>query len=285
MAALKRPHTLPAVRPNVGLEAVYRKQLQKLVDQMHASVIYWLRAEYKQHEGQLAFDASPVVELRRAMRELSRRWQKRFNEASLKLAKYFALSSHRRTDAQLKAILDKAGITVDFKLTKAQQNVLKATVAANVSLIKSIPQKYLHSVEQHVMVAVQQGGKLGPLTKALHQTYGVTKRRAALISSDQSRKATSAFQKQRQVELGITEAIWLHSYGGKTPRKTHIANDGKRYDVNQGWFDPAEKKFIQPGELINCRCVSRSVIPGYMFVKTPTPATLAMKAAAEKRAK
>lgn len=281
----KRTQTLPAVRPNVGLEAAYRKRLKKLVDAMHCSVIYWLQAEYKQHEWQLAHDASPVVELRKALRELSRRWQKRFNVASLKLARYFALASSQRTDGQLKRILDRAGITVEFKLTRAQQNVLKATVAANVALIKSIPQKYLQDVEQKVMVAVQQGGKLGALTKSLQQTYGVTKRRAALISSDQSRKATSAFQKQRQVELNITEAIWMHSYGGKVPRKTHIANDGKRYDVKKGWYDPDEKKFIQPGELVNCRCVSRSVIPGYMFIKQPSMITLKMKEAAEKRAR
>jgi uncharacterized protein with gpF-like domain len=283
--ARKKIKTLPAIRPNVGLEAVYRKRLKKLVDAMHGSVIYWLRAEYKKHESQLAFDASPVVELRKALRELSRRWQKRFNQASLGLAQYFSLSVYKRTDAQLKNILDKAGFIVDFKLTRAQQNVLKATVAANVALIKSIPQKYLHDVEQKVMVAVQQGGKLGDLTKSLQQTYGVTKRRAALIASDQNRKATSAMNKQRQVELGVTEAIWMHSYGGRVPRKTHLANDGKRYDVNKGWYDPKEKKFIQPGELVNCRCVSRSVIPGYMFVREPSMLTLQMKEAAEKRAR
>jgi uncharacterized protein with gpF-like domain len=281
----RKTQTLPAVRPNCGLEALYRKKLKKLIDEMHCSVIYWLRAEYKQHEGELVFDASPVVELRKALRLLSRRWQKRFNEASHKLAKYFAQSASQRTDKQLQSILGKAGFTVEFKLTQAQQNVLKATVAANVALIKSIPQKYLHDVEQKVMVAVQQGGKLGDLTKSLQATYGVTKRRAALIARDQNNKATSALQRQRQIELNISQAIWLHSLGGKHPRKTHIANDGKRYDVGKGWYDPDEKKFIFPGQLINCRCTSRSVIPGYMFIAKPNAATLQMKEAAEKRAK
>ncbi len=67
----------------------------------------------------------------------------------------------------------------------------------------------------------------------------------------------------RQVELGITQAKWRHSMGGKKPRPTHLANNGKLYDVARGWYDPAVKKHIFPGELINCRCVSISVIKGF----------------------
>jgi hypothetical protein len=53
----------------------------------------------------------------------------------------------------------------------------------------------------------------------------------------------------------------LHSGGGKEPRRTHVKNSGKKFNVAQGWFDPDKtvRKYIQPGELINCRCVSRPV--------------------------
>jgi uncharacterized protein with gpF-like domain len=69
----------------------------------------------------------------------------------------------------------------------------------------------------------------------------------------------------RQEEVGITKAVWLHSHGGKTPRKTHWANNGKPYDPAKGWFDPDPKvrKYIWPGTEINCRCVSRSVVKGF----------------------
>jgi uncharacterized protein with gpF-like domain len=62
--------------------------------------------------------------------------------------------------------------------------------------------------------------------------------------------------------LGITEAVWLHSGGGKVPRPTHVRNNGRRYSVAEGWLDPAEGRRVFPGELINCRCVSRAVMPG-----------------------
>jgi len=63
------------------------------------------------------------------------------------------------------------------------------------------------------------------------------------------------------LELGITEAVWMHSHAGKVPRPTHVAMNGTRFKVAEGMWDSAEGKFIQPGELINCRCTSRSVLP------------------------
>jgi len=39
--------------------------------------------------------------------------------------------------------------------------------------------------------------------------------------------------------------------------------DGKKYDVAKGMWDPAVREYIFPGQLINCRCFSRSVIPGF----------------------
>jgi SPP1 gp7 family putative phage head morphogenesis protein len=195
--------------------------------------------------------------------KLTRRWTKRWNDASKSLADYFAQDVSDRSDAQLKSILKKAGISVQFKMTPAQRDIIKATVNANVSLIKSIPQQYLGQVEGIVMRSVQTGRDLGQLSKDLQTRLGVTKKRAALISRDQNNKATSALQRARQQEIGITEAVWMHSHGGKEPRPTHEANDGKRYKVATGWFDPAVKKNIWPGELINCRCTSRSVLPDF----------------------
>jgi uncharacterized protein with gpF-like domain len=75
--------------------------------------------------------------------------------------------------------------------------------------------------------------------------------------------AGAAFAQTPTDQLGITEAIWVHSGAGKHPRPTHVAMNGKKYDVNKGMWDPAVKRWIFPGEEINCRCVSRSIIPGF----------------------
>jgi uncharacterized protein with gpF-like domain len=263
-----KPKTLRAVEPNLGFELAYKKQLFTLVEAMHKSLSYWIAAAYRRADPEMvehmAQDAAPRI-LRDAIRRLTRRWMKQFNELGPELARYFAQGVAQRTDEQLQAILKKAGITVDLKLTRAAREVIQATVHENVALIRSIGQEHLNAVEGIVMRSVAQGRDLETVSKALNHQFGVTKRRAALIARHQNNGATAHVVRMRQAEVGIEEAIWVHSGGGRHPRPTHVAA-GKaktRYDVKKGWYDPHEKKFIFPGELINCRCVSRSVVPGF----------------------
>lgn len=259
-----KPKILRAIQPNVGIEMAYRRALTKMIEKMHDSVIYWITARYKANEPVIAADAVPATELQREVRKLARRWQKQFNVLAAELAEYFALDVSERTDANLRAILKRGGMTVKmFKMTDAQRDVLKATIQQNVSLIRSIPQQYLTSVEGTVMRSVQSGRDLEMMTKELTNHFGVTKRRAAFIARDQNNKATSALQRSRQIELGITEAVWVHSSAGKKPRPTHVNMNGKRYDVTKGMWDEAEGEYVFPGQLINCRCVAKSVIPGF----------------------
>jgi uncharacterized protein with gpF-like domain len=258
--------TLRAVHPNAGIEAAYRKRLLSLVDKMNDSVVYWLKSAYRNNEPIIAQDdALPSSALRAAVRKLARRWQKQFDELAPSLADYFSQAVAERSDGSLRAMLRKGGFSVKFKMTPPQRDIIKATVNQNVSLIKSIPSQYFTNIEGMVMRSVQTGRDLGQLTKDLQAEFGVTKRRAAGIAHDQNNKATAALNRSRQVEIGVTEAIWMHSGGGKHPRPSHLkaGRDGVRYDIKKGWFDPDVKKFILPGELINCRCVSRAVIPGF----------------------
>lgn len=258
-----KPKVLRAVRPGLGIEASYRRKLDALITEMHDSVLYWVRAKFKNNEPRIAQDAIPAEVLRIAIAELSRRWTKRFDEASDRLAEYFATAIEDRSTAQLKRILRDGGWTVKFQMTPAMRDVFEATINQNVALIKSIPQQYLASVEQMVQQMIQGGGDLYKLSGDIQDKYGVTKRRAALIARDQNNKANASFQKARQLELGITEAIWMHSHAGKEPRPSHVAMNGKKYDIKKGMWDPTEQEWIMPGQLINCRCTSRPVVPGF----------------------
>jgi SPP1 gp7 family putative phage head morphogenesis protein len=253
---------LRPVRANVGVEAMYRKKLTEIIRQMHDSVTYWITSAYQAHRPRMAMDATPANELRDAMAKLSRLWLYNFDKLADRLAEFFATDVASRSDTQLAKALREAGFSVNFVITPAMRDIIQATIHENVSLIKSIPQQYLNGVEGHVMRSVQAGRDLGTLSKALTKTYGVTKRRAALIARDQNNKATAALNRARQTELGITEAVWVHSSAGKHPRPTHVKMNGKRYDISEGMYDSAEGRYVMPGELINCRCHSRSVIPG-----------------------
>ena len=151
-----------------------------------------------------------------------------------------------------------------FRLTPAMRDVLDATVAENVSLIKSIASEYHTQVEGLVMRSVTAGRDLSFLTKELQERYGVTRRRAEFISLDQNNKATASLQRARQLELNLGTGIWMHSGGGRHPRPTHVKNNGKQFSIRDGWPDPALKgKKIWPGTEPNCRCVWRPVVQGF----------------------
>ena len=279
------PKTLNPTRPNEGLRTAYQRKLESRIDDLNASLLYWLRSAYRANESTitandarrilhpivelgddpdqvpLAMDASPARDLQGSMRRLSRRWQRNFDRGAPDLAKWFAQNSADRTDAALREVLKRAGFTVAFKLSDQVRDVVNATTFENVALIRSIAQQHLTKVEGVVMRSVAQGRDLQTLTDELEEQFAITRRRAVLIARDQTNKAHATIEKTRQREVGVTEAIWCHSLGGKHPRASHVAFDGKRYDINDGAL--IDGKRIWPGTEIWCRCYSKAVLPGF----------------------
>jgi uncharacterized protein with gpF-like domain len=265
---------LRPVRANAGIEVAYKKQLDRWIDAMHKSLVWWISAQYRanpppslaQDAGFESFrDGSPANAMRRAIHRMSRRWMKAFDKGADDLAKYFVDKAAGATDVQLRDILKKAGFTVQFKTTAEVNNAMQAAIGENVGLIKSIASEHLTQVEGLTMRHMQTGRDIGALTKDLTERYDITKKRAAFIARDQANKMTAVINRTRQNELGITQARWKHSGAGKHPRISHLAagrdNGGKGmlYDVAKGLIDG---EYIWPGQLPNCRCTSQSVIPG-----------------------
>jgi len=269
----RKPVTVRAVHANAGVEEWYRRELDKLVTKMQESVTAGILAAYGQIEPPgLAKDAArprnPSLLLKAALRKWGGLWVSRFDKLSLEIGQKFARKSFTITQTQMRSALAEAGFTVKFQPTPASKAAYQAVVAEQVNLIKSIPQQYLKDVESKVWQSVMKGSDMHALSADLRKTYGVTRERAALISRDQNNKAKAIIEKTRRQELGITHAIWQHSAGGKVPRATHVAMSGKAYPIAQGMYDSDAKKYVLPGELINCRCTSRAVIPAFESIES-----------------
>lgn len=270
VSTTKKPVKLDAIHPNEGVEAAYRKKLQALAAEMSKSFIYWTRAAWKKDDPVMAQDRHPrhipntsgaVVDLRKTMQRLGKHWQDRFDSLSNELAEVFVSGATATTDAAMMAALQRAGFTVKFQMTQAAREGYQAVLQENVGLIKSIASEYLTEVQGDVWRAVSQGYDLQALTNKLQESYGVTHRRAAFIARDQSNKAKAVIENVRRQELGITTAIWQHSGAGKEPRPSHVAANGKPFELAKGMFLDGE--WVLPGQAINCRCTSRAVIPGF----------------------
>lgn len=253
--------TLKPIRPNLGVAAAYQRKLDALIDAMHVSLLHWITAGYRANTPEMAQDASPAVEMQKLMTKLARRWLKAFDVGAQEMAAFFADKAMGGGDKQLAAILKKAGFSVEFKYTAGINDAYQAVIGEQVGLIKSIASRHLSEVQGLVMRSVQNGRDIGQLRDDLLERYDITKKRAALIARDQNNKATAVIDRTRKKSLGITQSKWKHSGGGKEPRKSHEDANGDVYDTEKGCLIDGE--YIMPGELINCRCVSQSVIPGW----------------------
>ena len=249
------------IRPNLGVKMRYQRALIAMIREMAESVDALILAQRKAAPPVQAADETPAAEMEAALRKLVELWNQRFDTIAKKAAALFVLHQAKGVDASFRQALREAGWSIQFKLTPAMQDALDAMIAENVGLIRSIPAQYLQEIEGIVMRNYAAGRNLHQMALEIRARYPVAKRRAMLIARDQSNKCTSIVQRVRMKEIGITEAIWMHSHGGKVPRPTHVAMNGKRYKIGKGMWDSAEKKWIYPGELINCRCTSRAVLP------------------------
>lgn len=242
---------------------------------MVRSYRYWLGARYREaHEENLdaglipdlAQDAKPKSAVNRMFRELDllqSRWQDYFDKLARKLAGDFVDKAYKANATAWAGQVRKAGFDIAMQLTKPQQLVLDMCTRENVSLITSIPQEFHKAIEGVVTRGFVAGRDLDAIAKQLVKHEGITTRRAALIARDQSNKLTADMNAARQAQLGLTWAVWKHSSAGKEPRHTHVRAGREEwiFDTQKGIDFGDAFGQVLPGQAINCRCVSRTLIP------------------------
>jgi SPP1 gp7 family putative phage head morphogenesis protein len=262
---MNQPKTVRAIHANRGTEAKYRKELMKLIDDMTSSVEYWLRAAYRKNPPRMAAlvevaqDQTPVDDILGAVKRLQKRWEKAFRDNGASIAETYITRLYKSSDSAFRAALKDAGWSVEFKMTPAMRDAYNATISENVALIRSIPAQYMQQVEGIVTRSYSTGRDLHTMVKELQELNPKLGRRAEMIARDQCRKANAVVNRARMMELGITDAIWMHSHAGKIPRPDHVAANGKQFKVAEGCLISGE--YILPGQKINCRCTCRAVLP------------------------
>jgi uncharacterized protein with gpF-like domain len=247
---------------------------------MTRSYEHWLRASYARaleanadagRIPDLAMDdvrggrtpGASQSDLFKEMRRLQAYWNDYFDKFAQSLAKRITDDWYRDNKTAWQGKLKRAGFDIELQLTAAQRTLLKTKVVENVALIKTIPQQYHARVEGTVLRSFTAGRDLKTMSEELYKCGTVTKHRAAFIARDQANKATAQMNSARQGELGITQAVWIHSSAGKEPRAAHVRAGRERwvFDTAKGIDFGDGFGFVRPGEAINCRCISRSIIP------------------------
>lgn len=172
---------LRPVYANAGVEAAYREKLERLIDEMQRSTVWWLRAVYRKNETRITQDAMPGTSggttetpsetpsnwLAWVLRRLQAYWQRRWRKSAERIARDFVGSAQRHTLSAYGAAFKAAGMTVKMDPGRVMNDTVQALIAENVSLIKSIPQQYFDEVTGLVQRSVSMGRDVAFLEEEL----------------------------------------------------------------------------------------------------------------------
>lgn len=218
-----------------------------------------------------ATDESIASKARKITNALAAKFEQLFAMKAKDLAESMVNGAKKTSKSTLHASLAKLSGGLSLKtgvVPKGMEDVSKAIIAENVSLIKSIPSQYFTDVTGAVMRSITTGTGISELVPKIQKYNGITERRAKNIALDQTRKAYNSINKQRMQSIGVKQFEWVHSGGGQHPRKSHEAMSGNIYDfddlpiinkeqVSAGYEGPTRGI---PGQAINCKCTMVPVI-------------------------
>lgn len=256
--------------PNASVASRYYRDIDSLIFSMTADVEKRIKALFQSKVGQTYFaeDSSISDGARVLMDSLIKKFTGTFNDRARPIADRFANSADKASSSQVHSSLEQlsGGLSLPTANLDGQlKDILEATIAENVGLIRSIAQEYLTDVQGAVMRSITSGNGLQDLVPFLKKHKDITQRRAQLIALDQNRKAMNNLSRGRMENLGLTHFQWQHTGGSQEPRQLHIKMSGKIYAFdNPPIIDERTGERGFPGQAINCRC---RMIPVITFEK------------------
>ncbi|EZQ11650.1 phage minor head protein [Acinetobacter sp. Ver3] len=236
-----------AVKVNRRVELFYTRQLLEISKYCQDQTKDFVLPAVGQNIGD-----SWVTDLFTALRE---KMVKYTMEVSVSLATKVVMDTSKEVDKQIashtKTILG-VDLTPFFRGSDIQ-DVIDNQIAANVSLIKSIPSQYTDKLEALVMNALQTGQTNEELAQEIKKLGHSTDIRARLIARDQMGKINGAINKKRQTSMGVETYDYLTA---KDERVRPLCR--RHHGQTFRWDTPPEGG--HPGEKIGCRCTA---VPNY----------------------
>lgn len=265
--------------PPYAIEMQYRRELQSLIASM-AKDFSTLIGIYRGKESQIAMDAEWLTtDVQNRLERLGKKWQERFNKYAENSTPDRIKKMLKQTDLQLMESLKNyfateqltlIGTVIPIKL----RQIMKINIAENVSLIKSLPERYNRRIQTIITNIINGNAPWKQLQKEISHAKGISMREAKTIARDQTNKVFNALTLQRFQQCGIQKVQWFHSHAPKEPRPYHIRmwdgksglKDGRPNGLNHFVFEIGNPPVIQeakgkqpeirgyPGDLINCGC-------------------------------
>jgi SPP1 gp7 family putative phage head morphogenesis protein len=252
-----RPRTLPRQRQPNAIRLAYWQRLrvmlqyaralvdEELVPQLPALVIAAGVVHDAINLRTYADEVAAILE-RVAARFFSLFPNEKLRQLALQMGQRTGELQRTELNRQLSAAFGK-DIGIDVFAEKGIRERLEAFAAANVQLVKSVPQRFFDEVGSRVVQGLRTGERAAALQADIKQRYGVSESRAKLIARDQVGKLYGELNMARQQDLGISSFTWRTSEDERV-RPEHEELDGESFP----WDAPPSEGV--PGEPINCRC-------------------------------
>lgn len=248
-----------------------------------------IEPELKRLKPQYIADAyvrdSWVSDILKALRKVSTRFSTDVFEAQVSR---IASSTISRAEAQnAEEFRDSVNKAVGIDITRITQSpnmrdYLDASIASNVSLIKSIPAEYFQKIEGLVLNGMNSGLAPTAIAKQIQEETGSTYKRAKFIARDQMAKLNSDLTRKRQEEAGIEYYRSIESGdervsgnpAGRYPKAKISCYGIARQDIGYGpgvYLVTAGAPWkgetgLHPGKHHpGCRCTAESLIEGVNY--------------------
>lgn len=271
---------------NVGDQQKYERELKRLVNYMSQETTKEVLKLFKspiatgffkqQKKAALitsdnksfAMDSTIGSQSRILMNALMDKFTQLFDKKAKGLAESMLERTLRYSKASLHSSLKQLSGGLSLKtgvVPEGMEDVAKATIEENVSLIRSIPEQYFKNITGSVMRSITTGQGLKDLVPDLAKYTGEVDRRTKNLALDQTRKAYNSVNKERMQSIGVKQFEWVHSGGGQHPRDSHLKISGHVFDFSTLYQEqerlgvPKADQGI-PGQAINCKCTMLPVI-------------------------
>lgn len=264
-------------------EKKYRDYLLGLQKKMHEEIFDEVKSLYQKEMRAFACDAS--VKENQAFAELfkklKKKWYREFAKAGKEGAAWFVEMAKKQTEREVRRKLKEAGYGagggnngsfrmnfqygsgIKMQVSDRIQILMDLFIEDNTKLIKNIPQKTLERIQKVTTESFYKGRDIGGLYEEFERIEGMGEVRAATIARDQTNKASQSFAREEARSVGITKGRWLHIGGRKSSRKSHMALNGKIFDLDVGLADGEGTdigEHVRPGERILCNCTFQPVL-------------------------
>jgi SPP1 gp7 family putative phage head morphogenesis protein len=246
-----------------GISVAYAAELYKMLSYARELVREKLGERLQGFVARVRQDAKqpPGRRVNKILDAISDAFFRRYSHERLEAlaAKYMARTAVFQRNAFERFAQEELGVPLSGAIDRGIKKTIDAATARNVSLIKSIPQRYFEDVEKAVTQGLTAGRRHEEISKDLEERFSVAQSSARLVARDQTLSFYAEVNKARQENLGVTEYIW-RTVNDERVRSVHSEFDGNRYSWDDPPGDGSPQEGTHPGTAVLCRCWAQPII-------------------------